>query len=214
MREHHEDSQPEFEGMTGTSIMPVYEHELAIVEYLGTIARLSAEVDRQRYAAQHDALTGLSNQQTWRGDIGLWIAKRAVVGVIAADLDKFKLINDVLGHPIGDRLLRGVGKNTAPSIGPNVTAGRIGGDEFGIGVSPEGAEALDMDPYEWMDMVYELTRESSDKFVAAQDLAVRRLGFGISIGVAISSPKHPLSLEVLLGQADESMREEKPDQSR
>ncbi|HZU40231.1 MAG TPA: bifunctional diguanylate cyclase/phosphodiesterase [Solirubrobacteraceae bacterium] len=87
------------------------------------------------YLAEHDPLSGLANRTLFqrRLDLALRSARddRSVV-VAVADLDRFKHINDTLGHDSGDRLLRQIAHRLAAALGPGDVAARLGGDEFGL----------------------------------------------------------------------------------
>jgi len=101
------------------------------------------------HMARHDALTDLPNRVLFREKMDEGLARVEAAGeamaVLCLDLDNFKGVNDTLGHPVGDRLLRVVAERLARAVGENDTIARLGGDEFAIlqGASaPHRAEAL------------------------------------------------------------------------
>ncbi len=90
--------------------------------------------ERMRFAAHHDVLTGLPNRALLEEKI-LSALRQAVstgrqVLVMFIDLDGFKGVNDILGHLVGDQLLKHVAKIINSTIGPNDFVARLGGDEF------------------------------------------------------------------------------------
>ena len=98
---------------------------------------LNAAVSVQReHQAMHDELTGLPNRKLLlrRTDEALAEAARSsrVVGFLLLDLDRFKEVNDTLGHLAGDRLLRAVAHRLAHSVRPGDLVARLGGDEFAV----------------------------------------------------------------------------------
>ena len=97
------------------------------------IERLHAEED-VRHQALHDALTGLPNRVLFsdRLEHAIAAARRdpAPFSVLMIDLDRFKEINDTLGHSIGDQVLREIGPRLTPLLRPGDTLARLGGDEF------------------------------------------------------------------------------------
>jgi diguanylate cyclase (GGDEF)-like protein/PAS domain S-box-containing protein len=106
---------------------------------ISDLKRLEEELEHQ---ALHDSLTGMPNRALFRDrlDHALRRASRVPVsgpvgtrtGVLFIDLDDFKLINDTLGHRIGDALLVAVGRRISECLRPGDTAARLGGDEFTV----------------------------------------------------------------------------------
>jgi diguanylate cyclase (GGDEF)-like protein/PAS domain S-box-containing protein len=88
------------------------------------------------YRAFHDSLTGLPNRSLFaREAAGALESARAVgrtVGVLFVDLDDFKVVNDTMGHGVGDELLVAVAARLASSVRASDTAARLGGDEFAL----------------------------------------------------------------------------------
>ena len=87
------------------------------------------------FMARHDVLTRLPNRTVFRERIEAAVAQsgRAVAAaVLCLDLDHFKAVNDTLGHPIGDLLLREVGERLSACVREQDTVARFGGDEFAV----------------------------------------------------------------------------------
>lgn len=99
------------------------------------VARSEAEVAMQRQAL-HDALTGLPNRILLLDRIGLSLGRmcreRRPMAVMFLDIDRFKLINDTMGHSVGDEILRAIALRLSNSLRPSDTVARVGGDEFVI----------------------------------------------------------------------------------
>ena len=104
-----------------------------VVQIEDTTERRSI-AERLEYQAIHDPLTGLPNRLLFvdRLEVALLRAKRTGLGVsvLFLDLDRFKVVNDSLGHAAGDRLLEAVSERIKSSVRPNDTIARFGGDEF------------------------------------------------------------------------------------
>ena len=100
--------------------------------------------EKMVHMAYHDALTGLPNRLLFadRLDVALAQARRNAdkVCLISIDLDRFKIINDTLGHAAGDELLRGAAGRLEKLVREGNTVARIGGDEFIILLACESAE--------------------------------------------------------------------------
>jgi diguanylate cyclase (GGDEF)-like protein len=104
-------------------------------------ARMQREI---HFLAAYDTLTGLANRPQFIQHLASALEEAKAdgrsVAVLSADLDRFKDINDTLGHPVGDALLAGVGKRIRDVAAKyDAVAGRLGGDEFSIMVKGEAA---------------------------------------------------------------------------
>jgi diguanylate cyclase (GGDEF)-like protein/PAS domain S-box-containing protein len=97
--------------------------------------RKQAEIELS-HAALHDTLTGLPNRALFLDRLGLALRRTerrsGSVAVLFCDLDRFKVVNDSLGHDAGDRLLVDVAKRIVTALRPADTVARFGGDEFTI----------------------------------------------------------------------------------
>ncbi|OIJ15193.1 hypothetical protein BKP35_04915 [Anaerobacillus arseniciselenatis] len=92
------------------------------------------------YIAYHDYLTDLTNRRYFEENVEKKIAKseaKSKMAVIVLDLDRFKYVNDTLGHCTGDQLLKQIGDRLRNILTEGVSVSRIGGDEFGIIVNNE-----------------------------------------------------------------------------
>jgi diguanylate cyclase (GGDEF)-like protein len=113
------------------------------VDFLQSIANVLAsaierrqEEERARHRALHDPLTGLPNRTLFEDHLERALARQerrdTAVGVIFMDLDRFKLVNDSLGHQSGDELLRSVSSRLKQALRPGDVVARFGGDEFAV----------------------------------------------------------------------------------
>ena len=101
------------------------------------------------YQTYHDLLTGLPNRALFRNHLGLLLAQnkrsKQSLAVLSLDLDHFKIINDSLGHSVGDELLLTIGTRLRQCLREGDTLARLGGDEFAI-LLPALSEHRDIEP--------------------------------------------------------------------
>ncbi len=120
---------------------------VAVANLLSAAIQRHREEAANRHAALHDPLTGLPNRTLVLDRLELALGRRRREGVDVAvlmlDLDRFKVINDSLGHGTGDQILMLLAPRLREALGPSDTIARLGGDEFAIvceGVNgPRGA---------------------------------------------------------------------------
>jgi diguanylate cyclase (GGDEF)-like protein len=175
---------------------------LSIMEDITERRRAEAEIV---HLARHDALTGLPNRARFNEKLAE-AGKRmkrggTAVAVMMLDLDRFKTVNDTLGHPAGDALLIEVGRRLKATVRDTDLLARLGGDEFAIiqqdGDSPhEAAIALAL----------RIISAISEPF----DINGFEVNIGTSIGMAIA-PEHGIEPEVLLKSADLALYAAKAD---
>ncbi|NTF17864.1 EAL domain-containing protein [Agrobacterium rubi] len=104
--------------------------------YILTILDVTKKVEDQRklvHLARYDGLTGLANRRWWEeygSDMVDGLPVGSLVAMAVLDIDRFKLINDTLGHHVGDRVLQGVASRIRATGDARAFPGRLGGDEF------------------------------------------------------------------------------------
>jgi diguanylate cyclase (GGDEF)-like protein len=152
--------------------------------------RVQAEIE---HMAHHDALTGLPNRLRFRAHLSTALQTgRHPIAVLCLDLDRFKAVNDTLGHPAGDQLLRVAADRLSACVRQGDLVARLGGDEFAIvqldGEQPAAAEALAHRVVQAMTAPFE---------IASQTASV-----GTSIGIALSDAGEVCSPDDLLKRAD------------
>jgi diguanylate cyclase (GGDEF)-like protein/PAS domain S-box-containing protein len=108
------------------------------------VTERKAAEEELTYKALHDPLTGLPNRVLLHDRVGLALDRLertgGLVAVLFLDLDRFKVVNDSLGHAAGDSLLAEVGKRLAGASRPGDTVARLGGDEFVVVCGELGSE--------------------------------------------------------------------------
>ncbi|MCB1271304.1 MAG: EAL domain-containing protein [Microthrixaceae bacterium] len=157
------------------------------------LARMRDELDESMRLATHDALTGLPNRRTITERLDEAIERPGEeVAVMFIDMDRFKVVNDLYGHEVGDRLLRQMAEQLHEALGDTSEAGRLGGDEFVVvtrGVSGNR-------------MVH-LAQRVLEALSGPVDLGHRCLPLTVSIGVA--SSRGGMGANELLNRADAAM---------
>ncbi|MEK6375314.1 MAG: EAL domain-containing protein [Acidobacteriota bacterium] len=176
------------------------------------IGRLATAFNRMRtgiaereekiiHQATHDGLTGLPNRTLFldRLEHAIAAARRSgeSVGMIMMDLDRFKEINDTLGHHFGDQLLNEIGRRLTLSLRESDTVARLGGDEFGVNFNAQ-------QPSQAM----EVARRISSSLEAPFVLGAVSVDVDASMGIAIY-PLHADDAGALMKRADIAMYDAK-----
>jgi diguanylate cyclase (GGDEF)-like protein len=149
---------------------------------------------RLMHASLHDALTGLPNRVYLTHQLEEALKHERAAAVLYVDLDRYKLINDTLGHSVGDQVLIEVARRFRESIRPGDVAGRIGGDEFILLL-------LDLEDRTEIERIARKVLAAIEKpFV----LMNRAYFLSASIGVAVS-PEDGRDAHLLIKCADSAM---------
>ena len=155
---------------------------------------LAATKDRLEHLAMHDALTGLPNRRCFLALLDQSLRLEPALAVLFIDLDRFKPVNDVHGHQVGDVILIEIAARIRNVLGGRSTVARLGGDEFAALLpATEGEAAIAA----WAQVI-----------VDAISAPLRVGGMTIDIGAAVGismSPQHGDDTESLLRTADIAM---------
>ena len=183
------------------SITVVRDNSGAVTHYIGSFSDISERKKQQEhieFLAHHDVLTGLPNRLLLDDRIHQAIAKshrnKDRVAVLFIDLDRFKLINDTLGHDYGDRLLVCLGQRLPQILRETETVSRVGGDEFVI-VIPDLTN---------IDRVALVAQKLIDTIIQPIEVDNHILHVTPSIGISIY-PDDGDSAPMLLRNADTAM---------
>jgi diguanylate cyclase (GGDEF)-like protein len=171
---------------------------ITLVPILARVSRrLQRHVEKIQHQALHDDLTGLPNRLHFREHISASIAaarqESAPLAVLLLDLDRFKEINDTLGHQCGDELLKDLAVRLRGVTGGDALLARLGGDEFGI-VAPckSTDEAL---------LLAQSVRASFEAPLVARGVP---LVIEASVGISVY-PAHGPDVDTLIQHADVAM---------
>lgn len=178
--------------------MPRLSRDRRVIGYRGVIADVTdrqASERRTHKMAHFDGLTGLPNRaytnQLLHDRIATTLATNQICAFLMIDLDRFKAINDTLGHPIGDKLLEQVAQRLDGLLERGDKCGRLGGDEFGLIIAnAEDRSRLDM-------RACAIITQLSQPYRIGDHL----LHIGASVGSAMC-PKDGRSAPILLRNAD------------
>jgi diguanylate cyclase (GGDEF)-like protein len=160
---------------------------------------------RMAHMAHHDALTDLFNRTRFREEIETILSRKEDgkgVAVLCLDLDRFKTVNDTLGHPAGDDLLRQVAARLRSCTGSSDIVARLGGDEFAViqsGTQPVDANIL--------------ATAIIDKLSEPYEIEGHQVVAGASVGIAIA-PNDGTQPDDLLKKADLALYRAKKDGRR
>jgi diguanylate cyclase (GGDEF)-like protein/PAS domain S-box-containing protein len=169
-----------------------------------TVLAINSNITDQKHAqaalehqALHDSLTGLPNRTLFGDRLQQALARAAraptPTALLMLDLDRFKDVNDTLGHEWGDRLLREVGARLLTQLREMDTLARLGGDEFAVFLPETSASAAEI-----------VARRLLATFDLPFAIADSHVAVGVSIGIA-NAPEHGADPETLLRCADVAM---------
>lgn len=157
-----------------------------------------AQQESIRQLAQVDALSGLLNRRHFHTLLETACADAAArglsMGMLYIDLDRFKPINDALGHEVGDSVLRQFAERLAALLPAGAQAGRVGGDEFAVFLLP-GSSLIQL-----QELAAQVLLAARTRF----DVAGRELAISASVGISVFPDNGRLGAE-LLRHADSAM---------
>jgi diguanylate cyclase (GGDEF)-like protein/PAS domain S-box-containing protein len=191
-----------------TSKIPLHDSDGNVVGILGSyedITERQIAQEKIRYQAMHDLLTGLPNRTLFNEQLAVSLTQAAknktMLAVMFLDLDRFKTINDTLGHAVGDRLLQEVAQRLSRYLGEANIVARWGGDEFTV-LLPEISDPKDAEV-----VAQKILDGLKPAFTLEGALGTSRstsLHISTSIGIALY-PHDGENAEILLSNADAAL---------
>ncbi|WP_376696863.1 putative bifunctional diguanylate cyclase/phosphodiesterase [Wenzhouxiangella sp. EGI_FJ10305] len=173
----------------------------SVVGHVGTCVDITARKQAEselRFQVLHDPLTGLPNRRLFmdRLDMALKRGRRTgtSVAILFIDLDRFKVVNDGLGHAAGDSLLKQAADRLQDSVRDRDSIARFGGDEFGLILEPAESEEAAFIP----------AKRIASAFGTEFNIDGVKARVGVSIGIALSADSTQDAAE-LLRHADIAM---------
>jgi len=189
-----------------TTITAIKDHNDVVMHYIAQYIDISDQKKQQEileYQATHDSLTGLPNRLLLMDRINhslIKVSRHGLVGgLIFIDLDNFKIMNDTLGHDIGDDLLIEVAAKLRKTVREEDTVARIGGDEFII-----LADCVGKDADEAHNNMKVLTKKIKNSLNSITEISGHKNIVTPSIGATLFSDSSA-SVNEIIKQADEAM---------
>ncbi|MFZ2490916.1 MAG: EAL domain-containing protein [Thermoanaerobaculia bacterium] len=195
----------------GNYVTPVSLRQKDEVGQLATVfntmqSAIAAREIQITHQATHDALTGLPNRTLFRsrlsGALSAAAGEGRPIGILVMDVDRFKEINDTLGHDFGDQLLIEIGRRLVQTLDASDTVARLGGDEFAVHfAAADETRATDV------------ARRVGTAFEAPFMLGEVSIEVAASIGIAMY-PLHAGDADTLMKRAEVAMYDAKKNLSR
>ncbi|MGE8205689.1 EAL domain-containing protein [Heyndrickxia sp. NPDC080065] len=182
-----------------TTIVPFLNEKGKPYQYIAIrqdISDLKKLEEQLLYNAYHDELTGLSNRRCFNEELNMWLSMKSQtnqLAIIFLDIDRFKYINDTLGHSKGDYLLKSISKRLSRHLKGFVDVYRFGGDEFTIVIKNRSLVE-----------VKEIVRRVQSIFKKPFLLHNNPYYFSPSIGISFA-PQDGTDIETLVKKADLAM---------
>ncbi|MBH5322378.1 EAL domain-containing protein [Aurantiacibacter sediminis] len=177
---------------------PIYSQNDEFVGFRGSGTDLTERKRSREQAnrlASYDALTGLANRLQMSQGLEKILTARTEdarqCAIMLLDLDRFKQVNDTMGHPAGDALLKLVSQRLERAVGQLGQVGRLGGDEFKVIVPSQSSD----------DVLQALARDIIHSLSQPYSIDGQRVVIGASVGIAVA-PQHGRSSEELIRNAD------------
>ena len=183
------------------SVSSIYGSNGELVNYVGVFTDISAlkrSEEKLEHLANHDPLTGLANRLLLNDRLDSAIRRMqretARLAVLFLDLDRFKIVNDTLGHAVGDELLQQVAARLQSCLRSSDTIGRLGGDEF----------LVIIENYNDQSEVERLAEKLHNSLVAVFPINGKELFIGVSIGISLF-PEDGTDASTLIRNADSAL---------
>jgi len=161
-----------------------------VIFTLNDISEARLQAEKLQKMASYDDLTGLSNRAFFNDRLSVALSRvnrHGITALMFLDLDRFKQINDTLGHPVGDKVIQEVAKRLKSTVRDEDSIARLGGDEFAIIFTDVKAESI------LASIASKIVTSINSPFSTNG----RVLSLSCSIGVAISDSKEVTPVEIL-----------------
>lgn len=198
-RIQHQDGQQRWMLVRGLAVSDAQGKPYRLAGSQTDITQKKAALAQLQYESYHDSLTGLANRRLFMERLENAIAcagqdKDYLFAVLFLDLDRFKVINDTLGHNIGDFLLIEVARTLESCVRPEDTVARLGGDEF----------TILLDDIKSIDNATQVAQRIQSQLTLPFNLSGNEVFSTISIGIALNSSSYKQA-EDILRDADMTM---------
>jgi diguanylate cyclase (GGDEF)-like protein/PAS domain S-box-containing protein/hemerythrin-like metal-binding protein len=196
----------EYKAKVNSSKLTMDQRETHYVSLISNITEQKKTIEKLKFLANYDYLTKLPNRAFLEQKIKQCIndceEKNQKCAVMFLDLDKFKNVNDSLGHDVGDVLLKEVAKRLKDKVGDNGIVARQGGDEF----------VILLENIKNIDSVKLIAKNIKNSFSRSFNVKKHKISVTASIGISIY-PENGITVNDLLKNADTSMYSSKDKRS-